>query len=289
MCLIIVKPENVALPKSKYLSNAQDRNSDGIGAMFWKSGGNKVEIKKDFKGLREFKRWLKETITPEDVLVIHFRFATSGNVDVGNRHPFPVTHNKKRLRTPELNCSLAMVHNGVLSKYSGHKKYSDTQKFILDILAEPRVKESIMESRTMQRLVRSYIDGDRLALLNESGAYLLLGEYIKEDGIYYSNDGFRTPYRYASYYKYLKEPLKPLKKGKKNKKKNRYNADEVLIDSGYLDCYGNIDEDGNIQYEQCDYCCEYDNLHDVTFQDLGLSLRLCTECAILAEDGELMI
>ena len=190
MCLIVVKPAGAKMPPEAHLRNGDDKNSDGTGVSWWKSGENLVHIKKDFKNIEELLLWMRTTITIDDALIVHFRMATSGLKDKGNRHPFPITSNKLLLRQEELTCQMSVAHNGVLSEYSGHKKYSDTQKFILDILSDPAVKDNL-ENPAIQKLLNEFLSRDRLAILNSSGTIWLFGEYEKEDGIMYSNAGYK--------------------------------------------------------------------------------------------------
>jgi hypothetical protein len=163
--------------------------------MYWKPNTTDVHIKKDFLGAKEMIQWVHENINLEDVLVIHFRLATHGLKDIGNRHPFPITKNTELLRKPELVCQIAVAHNGVLANYGHHAKFSDTQKFVLDILSDECIKNNI-ESEGVQKLISSFIDGDKLAILRNDGVCYRFGEWVKNDGIFYSNDGYK-PYSWV--------------------------------------------------------------------------------------------
>ena len=192
MCMIITKPKNVNLPKEEYLKTSYNYNKDGIGIMYLKKNSNTVRIKKDFKTYEEFLSFIKRNITKEDILVIHFRYATSGKVDKGNSHPFPIVRNRKLLRQLKVNCKYAVVHNGVISKYSGHSKFSDTQKFIMDILADNSIKYNL-HKKEIQKLITHYINNDRLVILNGEGNLIFIGEHEKaDDSCYYSNSGYRS-------------------------------------------------------------------------------------------------
>lgn len=187
MCLIAVKDKGKKLPKREYLYNSYLNNKDGIGIALLKEKKQFIYIKKNFKDFDSFYTWIKDNVKTNDKLIIHFRWATHGLVDIGNRHPFPITKNKVLLRKQELYCNYAVAHNGVLYQYS-HKKYSDTQKFILDILA--RVKPKLY-TKVVIKLINSYINGDRLAILNKEKGILLIGEFIEDEGIFWSNDGYK--------------------------------------------------------------------------------------------------
>jgi predicted glutamine amidotransferase len=187
MCLIIVKPSGVAFPKDDFIRNADENNDDGIGIALHKKGATRISIKKDFKNVNDFLEWAKVSVSKEDGAIIHFRFATSGKTDAGNRHPFPITKSKELLRQTELRCRWAVAHNGVITKYSGHKKYSDTQKFIMDMLADPAIKFQIY-NKNIQKLVAEFISTDKLAIMDKEGRIILIGTYTKgDDGCFYSN------------------------------------------------------------------------------------------------------
>jgi len=188
MCLIIVKKSGVNLPPLEHLTNAEKTNSDGIGICY-KKNGNMVKIKKDFKNAQELHQFLLANIEISDPLIIHFRFATHGLKDIGNRHPFPITKNKSLLRKPLLNCSVALAHNGVLTQFNNHHKFSDTQKLILNVLSEPSIKNNL-ENKAIQTLIENFIGSDKLAILNSK--IIMFGKYIEDKGIYYSNTSYRA-------------------------------------------------------------------------------------------------
>lgn len=189
MCIIIAKPEGIDMPSDKILDNCQNANKDGIG-IAWADGSEAVHIKKDFDTLWQFKVWLAQNVTKDDACIIHYRIATSGLVDYGNRHPFPVAKNVTRLREVESDSDLAVAHNGILSQWATGKKYSDTMNFITKILADETVKNNI-DSPIIQELICGYIDSSKLAFIKPDKSILLLGEFIKDEEIAYSNYGFR--------------------------------------------------------------------------------------------------
>ncbi len=190
MCIIICKPTGVALPKDEWITNSESNNGDGIGICLKKAGGKRVFIKKDFKNGLETIAWIKANVVPEDELIVHFRLATSGKKDEGNRHPFPITLNKKLMRKVEVTCKRAVAHNGVMTQYSGHKKYSDTQKFTMDMLARPAIRENLWDEG-IQCLLKEYIGTDKLAILDYEKGLLLIGDFEKDEGCYFSNDGYK--------------------------------------------------------------------------------------------------
>lgn len=255
MCLIVVKPKGIALPKREYLFNGQNRNSDGIGVAYVKAGTNSVRVKKDFKGFMEFYSWLLDSVGEKDSLIVHFRLATSGLTDEGNRHPFPITTNAVLLRKVNLSCRRAAAHNGILSHLSGHKKYSDTQKFVLSILAPIKNK---LGNKSIQKLISSYLNGDKLAIIDYNGGILLFGSYEKENGCYYSNDGYKNAWPYWGY-SYYNDSYKSIKK---------YKNEGLYI-------------------SECDICQKRKPLREMYHE--GIKVHMCKKCRKLSRKGKLTL
>lgn len=195
MCMIIGKRPGVAWPSDETLEYIGLANRDGIGIAY--TGHGSVFIKKDFDSLDVFKRWAAANISTEQACLIHFRKATAGLVDEGNRHPFPVTRRNKRLRAKTAQCDIAVAHNGTFIDYKNDKKYSDTILFIRNILADPIVKNNL-HTDVIQELVKGYIDSSRLALLDRLGNIMTFGTFHTEAGLLYSNLGYK-PYSHAAH------------------------------------------------------------------------------------------
>ncbi len=255
MCLIVAKNSKVNLPPIKYLKNANFYNPHGIGIAYWKYGSGEVIIKKDFKNIKPFIKWFKKNISKKDACIIHFRFATSGLVDNGNRHPFPLTKNGSIIRRQNFKCKIAVAHNGIVSQYSPcrvsekNKNFSDTQLFIMDILQEPLIKENL-ENKTIKKLLGDFVGGDRLAFINAKGHIEKIGEFEKNGGIYYSNDKYKQ--------KIIRESVQE----SGNTEKNRVRV--WGISSGYM-------------FEsKCEGCGK---LKLVSYEQVGVnSALLCKDC-----------
>jgi len=198
MCLIVVKPNSVGLPKKSWLKNGFDLNPHGVGIAHLPAQGKMIHIKKDFDTFTQFWNYIETEVGKDDILVIHFRLATSGKVDKGNRHPFPVSKNLSFLRRTDVYCRVAAAHNGVLQQFSRDSKFSDTQLFISEILAHIKDK---LDNPGIRKLVSHFLGNDRLVVLFRDGRIELFGEWIEDGGCYWSNDGYRLRvYRAGSYY-----------------------------------------------------------------------------------------
>jgi len=199
MCLITVKEAGCELPLEQHLKNGETRNSDGIGIAYLKENEHLFTIKKDFKAFKDFYEFLTLNIKKEDFLIVHFRIATSGLKDEGNRHPFPVINDKEKIRAPNLSCKMVMAHNGVLSQFSPAKKigliddkFSDSQKFVLEVLSSAPIKNNL-DVRGVQILINDFLNGDRLVTVDSQKNVWYFGEWNREGDILYSNASYETP------------------------------------------------------------------------------------------------
>src|SRR6185369_9475158 len=107
MCIAILNKTEKELSK-KTLKTCWRNNNDGAGLLYVENGELKVfKELTNFKTLfREYRRILEE-IKPK-YIVLHFRIATSGGINIENCHPFLVDE------------KLGFVHNGVINKTVDH-------------------------------------------------------------------------------------------------------------------------------------------------------------------------
>ena len=288
MCLIVVKPKGANLPQAYHLREGEKNNKDGIGVAYWKQNTNEVHIKKNFVDITEFLEWMPANITIEDALIIHFRFATSGLKDEGNRHPFPITKNKELLREVELVCQQAVAHNGVMTSYSGHAKYSDTQKFVIDILADEKIKNNL-DSEAVRKLIASFLDGDRLAVLDSNGSLYILGEWVKESDIYYSNSQYKT--YVTAYggvygndnYGYTNDYYSDYWQVKNNQPKQIEQKVDLISKKTSLKIGEII---GNGFHDNCDGCGHHKHVHLVELENATGQYSLCKSCRKGLRKGE---
>jgi hypothetical protein len=97
MCLIIDRPQGVAIPRA-LLTNAISDNPDGWGIMLARRGRLETH-----RGLDAPAFFTTLDELGDDPLTIHFRWATHGLKDLDNCHPFPVCGG-----------AFALMHNGVI-------------------------------------------------------------------------------------------------------------------------------------------------------------------------------
>ena len=194
MCIIAIKPAHNRMIDENTIETMFNTNPDGAGYMY--AYNNRVHINKGFMTLEELLNSLedlKKKINIEEIpLILHFRISTSGKTDGATCHPFPVTSDLNALRKTHVITSLGMAHNGIISDFEEKKSiYSDTQLFVnkcVSYLYDMNPK-FLHDDRT-EKLLEPIINGSRLAFLDSHGNIYRYGDWIENDGIYYSNEGY---------------------------------------------------------------------------------------------------
>lgn len=199
MCIIVVKPAGQRFPAWKTLKRCFEENPDGSGIM-WNDNEGKVHIKKGFMTYAEFRKALKgvkQTITDDNAVVMHFRIKTHGEVSKECCHPFPLAGKLDMLRELECVSDFGIAHNGVITNMVTNNKKSDTMDYIINVLY-PMYKLA-GENWTSDKYVRNVIERtlgySRLAIIDGTGDCTMIGSFIEDDGCFYSN----SSYKEASY------------------------------------------------------------------------------------------
>lgn len=202
MCVIAVKPANVAMMDDKIIENMWYNNDDGAGFMYPGHGG--VKIHKGYMTLKSFKKALKslnkEIDTTATPIVLHFRIGTSGGNIAGNTHPFPVSENLAALQKTQLTTPLAVAHNGIIDIRPRKKNISDTMEYILSQLAPLyQLKKDFYRHEAGKQLIYNAIQS-KMAFMDAAGRISLIGKFEKADGVIYSNSSYRAFYTAYNYW-----------------------------------------------------------------------------------------
>lgn len=214
MCIIIYKPSKIKLPSESILKSAWNNNPDGAGFMFRNIEG-KIVIQKGFMKFNHFYnvlKSLKEDITETD-LVIHFRFATQGTISAENTHPFPITDSIKGLKQLNVITNSAIVHNGIvnfcnLSKQNNKLDLSDTQLFIMNYLAKISIES--LNNESIHELILHATSSKFILMTKEQTN--IIGNFIEDKGIYYSNSTYKEYKKEKYTYQYSKKDNNKTKK-----------------------------------------------------------------------------
>lgn len=205
MCIIVAKRRGFDLPMGDTLDVCFDSNPHGAGFMYVLDGS--VKIEKGFMNVDSFIKRLtqldSEIGLKDRNVVMHFRISTSGLVDQGNCHPYPVTTNDSLLRELSVETNLGMVHNGVISKHipPTDSVFNDTQMFIKNYVSAMHLKDSEFLNKEENLTLLELEAGSKLCFLDTNDNMFTVGNFIEEDGILYSNDSY-IPWDYAMAWEY---------------------------------------------------------------------------------------
>ena len=195
MCIIILKKQGINLPSKKILKTCFNNNNDGAGFMYVKN--NHVIIDKGYMSFKSFyKKLQKKQFTIDDIVIYHFRLATSGDKTPKQCHPFPISNNENRLNALNLKTDIGFAHNGIFSHIDVTKTLSDTMVFIKDILSEKTIRANIFNNSVFFSLVEKATLSSKLIFLNNKGKYKTTGVWIndKATGLRFSNDTYDFNY-----------------------------------------------------------------------------------------------
>jgi len=198
MCIAILSPENVVVPRS-HLYQSFQRNSDGAGFMY--AENDKLIIKKGFMDFDSFYEEFKPH--QEKSAAIHFRITTHGATDEANTHPFQVGPN------------LGFIHNGVINAVdcSEDKSRSDTYHFNTKFLSQFYKRDSrFIYKEHFKDVIKAYVGQSKLVFLNNKGHHTIVNEKagVWEEGAWYSNTSFRPYVAMAAPVKPHQQPNLPL-------------------------------------------------------------------------------
>ncbi len=276
MCIIVAKPAGIDLPSEDILDNCFASNRDGIGFAFNKPGDNPIIVKGFANVKKLIKMWDTFNIKKEHNLLLHFRLATHGMKDQGNCHPFPLTNSLEDMRTLHCACDTAITHNGVFGQMNKSEKYSDTMKFVSNILASPEIISNL-NTKPVVELIRGYCGfSSKLAFLRADGLSLI-GDFEKDEGISYSNTQYKGWGNRWSH-------ITPNEWCSKHMKYDSCAKEERAL--GKTWCYVHKD------YDLCEYCDEHRIMDDCAqkarnccgSQDvLDLRIFTCEECGTKAD------
>lgn len=191
MCIIIAKNSGVNLPSKKILKSCFNSNPDGAGIMYNRDG--KVNIEKGFMGFKSFWKYHQDMkFGINTSIVYHFRIATAGGTSPENCHPFPISDNEELLKKLSIEGEdIALCHNGIIP-INTPKHLSDTQIFIMDILAGVR-GELLAKNQAVLKLIEKATAGSRFALLYGSNGEIITsgqGWIPDSNGLIFSNDSY---------------------------------------------------------------------------------------------------
>jgi hypothetical protein len=175
MCVIIHKPAGVELPLD-IAERALKINQDGWGIMWHEF--DRVNVRKGFK-TKNFLRYVK--VLKDKEAVFHCRIGTSGEVDVANCHPFPVTN------------QIWLMHNGVIGVARIEEEFNDSYAFAKYTLGPIlQVYPELYGSPKLAATIQYFIGfTNKLVLMRDDGNIWIINSNggTKHEGLWLSNSG----------------------------------------------------------------------------------------------------
>lgn len=198
MCLALYKPAKAALNEDE-MRTAFKANPDGAGFAYYDPALRRVVIQRGYFTFDNLWADLKPIIDDKCPLILHFRWATHGDVNVENCHPFALKDG-------------ALIHNGIISgmgtsTYKSYNKYytppagktcadmecsddrSDTREFVEDYLTDM----GVLNLLSAKKLIEHTIGYSKLVTIHNDGSVLIFNEDMGHwrNGVWYSNDSYK--------------------------------------------------------------------------------------------------
>lgn len=252
MCIAIVKPVGAKLPSKDRLKICFDNNPHSIGFGISLKGINYNTIMK-YSDFDLFYKMAQVFITESHLAFIHFRYATHGEINLDNCHPFFISDNQKE----QCQNKSILMHNGVFQLGKLKDDKSDTLTLVEKIYKENLSLNDELISRS----------NNKVAIMNCNCEYQLFGNWILEtDNCFYSNGSYRK-----SIVEY----------------KKKFNNDKL----NFCDCCGEIGENyltTEVGYHFCNDCIKHG---EVKLYNCSECDRLCADkiCGYCSEEKNISL
>jgi hypothetical protein len=163
MCIAILNTANIIDQVTFF--TCWENNPDGAGIAYVEKGTVKILKEMDCPDAL-YHNYLALRKHNQLPMILHFRIATSGDIDETNCHPFPV------------HPGVVMAHNGILENVNVQRgsKINDTRIFINDILKLLPV--DFIVNIGIQRLISAFIGDSKLVFLDKNGHYDIINESL---------------------------------------------------------------------------------------------------------------
>jgi len=193
MCVIVAKPIKTKLPTWDILEDCFKSNPHGAGFMY--TFANKVYIEKGYMTFGSLYKRIaelsKEINLYETPIVFHFRISTSGRINEGTCHPYPI--DSRELTAVETVTNLGVVHNGIIPMFStaeyfyNDSFYNDTQLFTWNVLTPLyELNHNFLDNDEICELIERLAES-KLCFLTNDSELKLIGKFHEVNGNYYSN------------------------------------------------------------------------------------------------------
>lgn len=163
MCLLIVKPKGVKMPKKSILRKAHMCNPHGCGFASTNDYFKSLDFDTFYDRLKQ--------VDIDEACIIHFRYATHGTVKRSNCHPF--RHK-----------DVFFAHNGILP-ITPYKDKTDSETAFRKFFV-PAIENYGLHSAELVEAVESIIGYSKFAFLRDNEV-VTFGNFFDIDGLLFSN------------------------------------------------------------------------------------------------------
>lgn len=204
MCIAIVKPSMANIPKMETFEECFRRNRDGAGVVWTEN--DVLHIKKGLMTIQSFKMFIedlsKRIDTTKELMGFHFRITTHGGTSEENTHPFPISSSMSDLKETSFETTgKVAIHNGIIPRFDGTLKNSDTQEFIVEFLAPLTKACSDWDKKEDYIKMVDNLLCSKMGIFNTDKTFTLIGSgWITDEGVHYSNSSYK-PYNNNSLYR----------------------------------------------------------------------------------------
>lgn len=198
MCIIIAKRAGLDLPAREILERCFNNNPDGAGIAY--SEYEEVKILKGFMAFDEFEKGLKSIQHQKSRdMLFHFRISTAGGISEYLTHPYPLCSDIDKMLLLSDTVGAAVMHNGIIPGMYPSKGVNDTMLYIKEVMFPLSKLHSRYYEDARGVSILENTSHSKLAILDANGIHLI-GKFIEEAGLFYSNDGYlREKVKWSSY------------------------------------------------------------------------------------------
>lgn len=199
MCMLCVIPPNV-IPDRDKLENSALNNPHGYGFAIAIPSEKRILVRKTMNADESINEFIKfREMYPEGYAMWHARFATHGDINIANCHPFKVDEAGHTW----------IAHNGILSTLEDKSGRSDTAIFAEDVLANMGGIHAL-DNDQIFNIIEEFSRGSKLAILSVDPAaqyqcYIIHKEsgWVDDKDVWWSNHTCDLGYGYGGgKYKY---------------------------------------------------------------------------------------
>lgn len=196
MCVIAIQNTNQPMLTRKEVFSMANKNPHGFGLMW--TDGNKTYFRKGYFDAESYYKAYTAIYNDPKVKCIglHFRIATGSNIDVANCHPFPITGNKKRIKSPNSTADCCVMMNGIIGDST--KELSDTALYVISNLKSYYDYDSrfwLHFDKRSEMLFENEINGTRWAFMSKEGFKLFGYGWTDYEGKCMVSNRYWIPYK----------------------------------------------------------------------------------------------